>query len=550
VFSQGRLDQALRATMSLPGIFSPVREDEKVYVDGGLVGNLPTDVVRQMGADIVIGVHLEVAPGKASEIQSLTSVLGRSIEVVIRENEIRGMAGADLIVKVNLQDFTSMEYEKSLPIIAKGKEAAAEKAKVLAPYSLDDADWNAYLQHRSSRMQTIVPVPQFVKVEGVDAQSEKSIERFLHSLVGKPIETASLEQLLTRLAGIGKFGSVGYSLDRVDNQDGLIITVHEKSYAPPTINLGFEVDGSQPSEVTFTQGVRLTLMDVAGYRSEWRTDFAFGNTYGIASELYKPLTAVSKWFVAPRAEASQTAFRIYLKDNPLAIYRIRSAGIGGDIGYGFSRFTEVRFGYELSHISELLRLGTPDFASNSGSASYGRIRFITDHTDDPVIPRRGYKLETNFRAFDHYPTASETIPALDARVEFFQPISGPASVFLIGSGGTTFGNHESSLPLYFLGGPSTLAAYGLNELGGNQFYQFRAGYLRDIFTLPPFVGRKIYAVAFYDFGKMYGDIKESKFPNDVAAGVIAETFVGPLFVGGSAGDTGHYKWFFQVGRVF
>jgi NTE family protein len=550
VFSQGQLAQALRATMSLPGIFSPVREDEKIYVDGGLVGNLPTDVVRKMGADIVIGVHLEVAPGKASEIQSLTSVLGRSIEVVIRENEIRGMAGADLIVKVNLQDFTSMDYEKSLPIITKGKDAAAEKAKVLAPYSLDDAEWRAYLEYRNSRKQTVVPVPQFVKVEGVDPQTEKSIERFLHSLVGKAIETASLDQLLTRLAGIGKFSSVGYRLGRVDDQDGLIITVHEKSYAPPILQLGFEVDGTQPEEVTFTQAARITFMDVAGYRSEWRTDLSFGNSYGIASELYKPITAVSRWFVAPRAEVSQTAFRIYDKGKPRADYRLRSGGGGGDIGYGFSRFTEVRFGYELGYVSPELRLGTPDFASRSGQASYGRVRFITDHTDDPVIPQSGYRVETNFRAFDHYPSATETIPALDARIEFFQPISRAGSVVLIGAGGTTFGRNESGIPLYFLGGVSTLSAYGSNELGGNQFYLFRAGYLRDIFTLPPFVGKKVYAVAYYDFGKMYGDINESKFPNDVAAGVVAETFVGPLLIGGSVGDTGHHKWFFQLGRVF
>jgi NTE family protein len=173
---------------------------------------------------------------------------------------------------------------------------------------------------------------------------------------------------------------------------------------------------------------------------------------------------------------------------------------------------------------------------NSGHASYGRVRFITDHTDDPVIPQSGYRVETNFRAFDHYPSATETIPALDARVEFFQPISRTGSVVLIGTGGTTFGRNESGILLYFLGGVSTLSAYGSNEVGGNQFYLFRAGYLRDIFTLPPFVGKKVYAVAYYDFGKMYGDINESKFPNDVAAGVVAETFVGPLLIGGSVGD--------------
>ena len=82
--------------MSIPGVFAPVRDGNNVYVDGGLLGNLPTDVVRKMGADVVIAVHLEIAPADASKLQSLFSVLGRSVEVVIHQNELQGLAAADL----------------------------------------------------------------------------------------------------------------------------------------------------------------------------------------------------------------------------------------------------------------------------------------------------------------------------------------------------------------------------------------------------------------------------------------------------------------------
>jgi len=84
VFKDGNLSQAIRASMSIPGVFKPVRNGDEVLVDGGLVGNLPTDVVRQMGADVVIAVHLEIAPVKAEDIQSFFSVLGRSVDVIIR----------------------------------------------------------------------------------------------------------------------------------------------------------------------------------------------------------------------------------------------------------------------------------------------------------------------------------------------------------------------------------------------------------------------------------------------------------------------------------
>ena len=103
VFQNGSLSEAMRATISIPGVFAPVRQGDKVFVDGGLLNNLPTDVVRQMGADIVIAVHLQISPTSSKDIQSAFGVLGRSVELVIAETEVRGMAGADLMVTADVE---------------------------------------------------------------------------------------------------------------------------------------------------------------------------------------------------------------------------------------------------------------------------------------------------------------------------------------------------------------------------------------------------------------------------------------------------------------
>src|ERR1700716_1112837 len=113
VFKDGSLAEALRATMSIPGAFTPVHDGQRVYVDGGLVNNLPTDVVRQMGADIVIAVHLETQPMNANDIQSLLSVLEQSVRAVISESELRGLANADAIVSVPLGHFLMRDFTKS-----------------------------------------------------------------------------------------------------------------------------------------------------------------------------------------------------------------------------------------------------------------------------------------------------------------------------------------------------------------------------------------------------------------------------------------------------
>ena len=550
VFSQGSLARAMRATMSIPGLFAPVRDGDKVYVDGGLLRNLPSDVVRKMGADVVIAVHLETAPVKPEGIQSLFTVLGRSVDVVVHENEIRALAGADLIVNVNLRDFNSLDYPKSKLIIEKGENAAQEKARILAPYSLDDAGWLAYLQARNARKFSLVPAPQFVRVEGAGAEAKKQLERLFQPLVNKPLDTKSLEKLLNRLTAAGRYDSAGYHIAEENGRPGLVVSVREKSYAPPSLQFAFAMDGTESDNVNITLASRLTFMDVAGFRSEWRTDVLFGNTYGVSSELYRPFTASSKWFFAPHADAADSAFYIYRKSDPLADYRFSRANIGMDFGYGFSRFAEVRAGYEVGFLNARLRLGAPQFASVEGRTGDFKFHFLFDHTDDPVFPRRGFGAETTFRWFESSPGAAQQFPAMQLNLRYFQPITKPASLFVAAEGGSTFGYQGTGIPQFFLGGPLRLSAYGTNELYGNQYFTFRTGYLHQIASLPPFLGKNIYVIGDYEFGKMYGFANESKFPNDFAGGVIAQTAFGPFFIGGSVGDSGHQKWFFQLGRVF
>jgi NTE family protein len=550
VFDRGSIAQAMRATMSLPGIFAPVRDGDNIYVDGGLLGNLPSDVVRNMGADVVIAIHLETAPVDPDKIQSLFSILGRSVEVVIHQSELRGLAGADLVVTVDLKNFSALEYNKAETIIARGSQAAIDKSNILSPYALDDAGWNAYLAQRTARIKTEIPVPQFVEVRGIDPQKAPNLVRFLQPLAGKPIDVFKMEDMFNRLTGIGKFESVDYWLDEKNGQTGLVVSLHEKSYAPPTVQLGFQVDGTESTNVTFTQGGRLTVMDVAGYRSEWRTDFSFGETYGISTELYRPFNATTRWFFAPNATATNSGLNFYSKNDPVALYRLHEVAGGLDIGYGFSRFTELRAGYQIGYSDAHLTLGRPDFTNISGRIGNTRIRLISDHRDDPIVPRKGYSVRSEFHWYDAYPGAHGGLPAMDAELQGFKPVSIKGSVFAAAEGGSTFGEHNIGAPIFTLGSPLRLSAYGTNELFGTQYYLFRAGYIHDLLTLPPFVGRKVYFLSAYEFGKMYGFSPESKFPTDVTAGIVAETSLGPLFVGGSVGDTGHQKWFFQLGKIF
>jgi NTE family protein len=551
VFQNGSLSDAMRATISIPGVFAPVRRDNQIFVDGGMVDNLPTDVVRKMGADVVIAVHLQIAQAAAKEIQSAFSILGRSVELVIAETEIRGMAGADLLVKVDVEKFTAMDYEKTDQLLKAGYDAAEEKAQILKTYALDDQAWAQYRQEKDSRIRTRVGTPQFVKVEGVTGEDATNIQRFLEPLVGKPINQPEIQDYLTRISGIGKFENISYELINQNGREGLLVQVHEKSYAPPILRPGVMIDGTQTDDVTFTAAARITFMDVAGYRSEWRNDLQLGQTYGLSSDLYRPFEPLSKWFFDPFAKASQFTFLVYRKSNPRADYRIEDVSGGLDFGYAISRFSEIRVGYGIGFTNEYLRLGTPDFASTNGRVGKFHMRYVLDHTNDSVIPTSGYYAQSNFYYYDTYPDASQAFPSMTATLQYFQPVFHRDVAFVTGQGGSTFGYKNTGDPQFFLGGVGRLTAYGLNELLGNQFFVGRVGYLRQIASLPPFVGKNVYLIGWGEVGKMYGDpFGAPRLSGDGVAGVIADTAFGPIFVGGSVGDTGHHKWFFQLGRVF
>jgi NTE family protein len=145
VFQSGPLDVALRSTMSWPGIFSPVRHETHIYVDGGLLNNFPVGGAKAMGADFVLGIHVETERLRPETSLSSFGVLNESIAVVIAANEGKAMKSADFVVTVPLQQFKSTDYDKAYQIIKAGYDAAEANAQKLLTLSVDEVSWKAYL---------------------------------------------------------------------------------------------------------------------------------------------------------------------------------------------------------------------------------------------------------------------------------------------------------------------------------------------------------------------------------------------------------------------
>ncbi len=550
VFSRGSLRDALRATMSLPAVFSPLRRDGRIYADGGMLNNLPVDVAKDMGADFVIAVNLDVGNYDPKNTETLLGVLGRSVDVMMGANLNRSLQLADLVVRVDVRGFTTLDFAASDAIILKGYEAAAAMKDELSRYALPEEEWKRYLADRKSRKRTEVPVPQFVEVEGLRPLLAGAIRESLQGFSGRPLDSDQLEQQLEGVWGGGRYAAVGYGLVRRSGQTGLLIRPEEKEHSPPTLNLNLNIDGSDVAIIRFGMGARLTFLDWWGYRSEWRTDVAFGAQNLIASEYYRALAGSSHWFVSPKAYAGNSFLDIYSRGERAAEYRVSRSGLGVDAGYRVNRTTELRLGQELVWYKAHLRTGTSSIEDYSQRVGVSSLQIRHLGQDDAIVPRRGVRIETKAEWFSSRPDQGSGFPRTEAKISWFEPVSRAGSVFLSGSGGTAFGRDNLGLLGFSLGGIQRLGSYGKNELLGNQYYLLTAGYLHEIASLPPLIGGEIYAGGWYQLGKMYGHPELPKHPMDASGGLVVKTLLGPIFLGGSWGDAGHRKLYFGLGAIF
>ncbi|MGA9564677.1 MAG: patatin-like phospholipase family protein [Candidatus Korobacteraceae bacterium] len=556
VFRSGSLSLALRSTMSLPGIFSPVRADDAIYADGGLLENLPVQVAKKMGADIVLGVHLAEENLKPDANLSSFAVLGQSISVMIGANELQSMEMADVLLSVPVQKWSALSFDDADAIIKAGYDAAAAKSKVLLAYAVDDATWNEYLAERNSRRITTTPVPTFVAVKGVDQDLSNKVETLMAGMVGKPLNYDELDAAIMRLKGTGRYSTLSYSLVEQNGKQGIEIKTEENEVGPPVVRPLILVDGSSLQNVTFNMGARVTWYDIGGFRSEWRNDIILFSQYGLRSEYYHPFNATTGWFVAPRVLAYSDPLYFYDNNQLVSTYRKNAAGGGLDFGYQFGNVGELRFGYEGGWEGFQRQVGNPtELPSLSGGYAAARVQYRLDRLDDPVIPSKGQALQANFQWTNSSPLAGGAYPSLEVASQNFFKLSETSTVFLDGFGGTTFNYYDTGLPQFSLGGSRTLVAYGTNELLMDKYFLFQLGYLRKMATLPPLLGSGVYVLGMYEAAQVYGPPhsminKASGFPTDGALGIVVNTIFGPVEAAYAYGDTGHRKFFFRIGRLF
>jgi NTE family protein len=305
VLDRGPLASAMRATMSLPLIFPPVDLDGKVLVDGGAMNNVPSDVVRAMGASRVVAVNVGDLADRKTVNYSMLGLAGGTLDAMMRASTRASIKQADIILNVPLADYGSLDWRRSSELIEEGYKAAEAMRDQLLPLAVSEEEYARWKAGRQARRRTALPVPTFVRAEGFSSSDERRLKDALVARhVGVPFNLDSIQTDLTELSGLDRYESITWSISTdATGATGLLVDAHPKPYGPPFLMLGFNLENttSQDFRVTFTG--RYLAYDVVGSGSELRLDATIGSDPSLAGALYKPIGA-SRWFVAPYAGAA------------------------------------------------------------------------------------------------------------------------------------------------------------------------------------------------------------------------------------------------------
>ena len=280
VIDRGNLANAVRASMAIPAGLTPVELDGRLLVDGGLSRNLPVDVARSLGADVIIAIDIGTPLLTRKEITSVLKVSDQITRILTNTNvakSISELGPRDLLITPDLGTVTTGDFDRLLDAAVSGEKAARAAAVQLARYSIQETDYAAW---KTARMQDPVALPRHVdavRVTGTKRVNPEVVAAAIRSLAGTDLDTTVVDEDIKRIYARGDFEHVSYSL-ATDPSDGRVLTANviEKAWGPNYLRLGLSLasDLGGDSYYSFVATYRATLLNRLG--GEWRTDFQTG----------------------------------------------------------------------------------------------------------------------------------------------------------------------------------------------------------------------------------------------------------------------------------
>ncbi|MBS0321015.1 MAG: patatin-like phospholipase family protein [Proteobacteria bacterium] len=557
VFRSGPLYEAIRASMSVPGLFAPVTIGDHIYGDGGLVNNLPVDVVQAMGADIVIAINIGTPLMSKAQLQSIVGFTSQSLNILTEQNvraQLARLRSGDVLIEPDLGDLTFLDFEKGDQFIALGEEAARRAADKLAPLSLSPAAYAQYQVERRQSPAATTPRIDYVKIEGTNHVNPAAIAHVVDDNIGKPFSVDRVSSQISDLYGSGDFDSIEYRLVDEQHRAGLQFQIGENSLGPNYLRFGLNLSTDLQGESQFNvvAGTKSTWLNRWGL--EWTNELELGSVRRFTSELYQPLGPGSPWFASLYGQVKREPIYIFQANGSrLAEYSLLTTPAGLDLGYAFSPYAEVRVGFSHNQYRADLQIGDPAFPNESVKENGVAVLARYDQLDNPYFPRTGLRAELA----GFYGQQNDSMDFVSGkvgrgRVEVLQaiPVTKESQLLLGGRVALSSQDDLSFADDYQLGGFLNLSGLKLDQLYGPYVGLARAEYLYKMGQLS-FIGRDWYVGASAEIGNAWQKRSDVSFGNTIKAGALfvgLDTFLGPFYVAYGRATGGSSSWYIFLGR--
>ncbi len=539
VFDRGELAAVMRASMSVPAAFAPVEIGGRMLVDGGLVDNLPIDVVRKMGADIVIAVNIGSPLLAREELGSIFGIGVQMLNILTEQNvrmSIAKLKPTDVLILPDLSKISSTDFKLGIEAIVRGAEATRGVLPLLSNYALSPGDYVSQLVAQRS-----VASPSRIdeiRIEGATYSSADTIRAQLSVLATHPLNRREIERDLAWLVGRGDFERLDYRVVTERDRNVLLVSVQEKSWGPNYFRFGLNLGTDFRGVGEFNLVGNHTRRWLNSLGAEWRNEVQIGRSQRLSTELYQPLLPSETLFVSLGAEQRRRVAEVSFPlpdgsvSRPIAQFMGVETRVSLDLGAAFGRYGEFRIGPVYEQVRILPRIAALDFTSFRSNESGMLASVVIDQRDSATFARSGYRVEaslhqalTSFGAtdnFSRYQWSSEYaktfgVNTVDVALKF----------------GRTYSKSPSVYTYFELGGFLQLSGLRAGELRADQFALARLMMFRQMGTMPVF-GRGIYIGGSLEAG-------QTSFPNNnilpersvYAASLFVglDTTIGPFYLG-------------------
>ncbi len=551
VLSDGSLAEAIRASMSLPGVFSPVPRGARLLVDGGLVENLPVAEAEAMGADVVVAVDVSSDKLDPEKLKSFGGILSRTISLPIKRNVEAALPRASVAVRPRVGDIPSMDFDRARDLVARGEAAARVLSTELSALSVSEEEYRAFLERVRGRRPDppVVDAIQTVTA-GVDS---RQVTARLETRAGRPLDVATLRRDLDRIYEMGVFETVEFRFLRDEGRNVLVIDARPKSWGPTFLRVGSAFEANFDGDATLALRATVHAMQLNGRGGELKATVELGTLPGGHVELYQPLDYRGRFFTSADVLYQRSIARVAVPGGPVGEARVTAFQASADAGVSLGSYGQVRAGvFRGTGGADVLLSESPvediDF-DHGGVYGYAGI----DTLDDLSFPRRGTMAAGRIEAFLDALGADHTAYRLFARGVHAIPLDAKTTVLASAGWEDILGGDPPYYLLFTLADFNRFAALTRENTAGERAASLSASVSRRIASLPTRLGRGVYLGGSFELARVWTKREETSLSDLRPAGGIyagADTVLGPLYAGVGIGYGGTTTFYVFLGRPF